>query len=210
MSDSQYPAHDLASELDDLSVAYARLEAERDAARAALTSVSLPSQPVHEPVPDEETRAGFDLGVLRHNYTPETIPPCRVCGEPLSIASLGGGPTVYACDGMEDDPNEPGHLLWKPGRTPADEHYSQSRYIAYRDGDRRVLALIDELEESRKTLAIVHQDREHTRRELEAERAAHARTRADLASLRAAYEQQGRALDAERGKREMLEEEAGK
>lgn len=83
--------------------------------------------------------------ILRERYTPAPIPPCRVCGGPLSLSSFGGGPTVYGCSEYEDDPDRPNHLLRKPGRSVADEHYSQSCHIVYRDGDTRVIAFLDAL-----------------------------------------------------------------
>jgi hypothetical protein len=83
---------------------------------------------------------------LRERYTPQLVPPCRVCGGELSIARAGGGEaTVWACATMEEDPEAPGTLRLKPGRGGADEHYSESRWTQYRSGDDDVIALLDAL-----------------------------------------------------------------
>jgi hypothetical protein len=85
-----------------------------------------------------------DIRVLRERYAPSVIPPCRLCGAELSLGSFGGGrPTVWACDGRDDDGN------YLPGRKIADRHYSESRYEDYRQGgDPLVLALIARAEKA--------------------------------------------------------------
>lgn len=46
-----------------------------------------------------------DIANMRAIYTPPPIPPCCVCGGPLSIGAIGGGkPTQWACSGMDTDP----------------------------------------------------------------------------------------------------------
>lgn len=83
---------------------------------------------------------------LRARYTPEPVPPCRVCDGPLSIQRVGGGePTVWACSPNENDPDEPGHLRYKAGRSGADQHYSQSRFEQRRTGDPDVLTLLSQI-----------------------------------------------------------------
>jgi hypothetical protein len=83
------------------------------------------------------------LAILTEDYQRDDPPPCRVCGGPLGIASAGGGnASVWACDGMEDNPDQPGRLRWKEGRKPADDHYAASRWTQYRAGDQHVLELI--------------------------------------------------------------------
>ena len=57
------------------------------------------------------------------------------------------GPTVYNCDGREPDPDCPGHLRWREGRTPADEHYVRSEYEEHKHGDDDVLEAIRRLKE---------------------------------------------------------------
>lgn len=92
------------------------------------------------------------LKELRWYYTPSTVPPCIVCGDALSAGSFGGGrPTIWSCSNLMEDPNNPDHLIPKPGRerigTPKEsEHYRRSRYEQTRTGDSRVLSLIDEFE----------------------------------------------------------------
>ena len=87
---------------------------------------------------------------LRKRYTPPEIPKCKICGSELSIQRCGGGePTVYACDGYEADPENPGMVRRASGRDIADKHYEESRYIDWKKGgDSDVVALLDELEES--------------------------------------------------------------
>lgn len=80
---------------------------------------------------------------LVNQYTPEPIPPCRVCGRELSMQAAGRGPTVYACSGEYED--EAGRTLYREGRRVADEHYSNSRFEQYRMGDRRVMAIVRQL-----------------------------------------------------------------
>lgn len=80
---------------------------------------------------------------LVNRYTPETIPPCRVCGEKLSMQAAGCGPTIYACSGMYED--ESGRTRYREGRSVADEHYSNSRWEQYRHGDRLVMKLLHQL-----------------------------------------------------------------
>lgn len=97
--------------------------------------------------PIEQWNAADLIEELRERYTPEQVPPCRVCGGELSVQSIGGGnATVWACSGMEDDPEQPGHSRYKADRRPADDHYAQSRWIQHRDGDRTVLELIRRFE----------------------------------------------------------------
>lgn len=85
---------------------------------------------------------------LRKRYTPPEIPKCSICGAELSIQRCGGGePTVYACDGYEADPENPGMVRRAAGRDIADKHYEESRYIDWKKGgDSDVVALLDELE----------------------------------------------------------------
>ncbi len=83
------------------------------------------------------------VALLRYQYTGDTVPPCRVCGAALSIASMGGGQaTVYACAGVENGTGETGTLRQKVGRSVADEHYSKSQWTRYKDGDAYVLELL--------------------------------------------------------------------
>lgn len=101
---------------------------------------------------DKTTDADLDAIVRR--YTPEKIPPCRVCGGALSIAHCGGGiPTVWACSGLEPDPAHPECYRNAPGRKCADEHYVQSEYTQYRHGDPDVLALVAEMRRLRAEVA---------------------------------------------------------
>lgn len=87
------------------------------------------------------------LAVLAYAYRAEPIPPCRICGERLSVQSLGGGSaTVWACGAYEDDPEKPGHLRPKAGRGISDEHYAQSRWVQYREGDARVRELVERVQ----------------------------------------------------------------
>ena len=89
------------------------------------------------------------LAWLREQYKAEPIPPCRVCGGRLSVASMGGGnATRWACGMWEDDPDAPGKLRRKPGRGLADGHYERSEWTQYREGDAAVLELVARMERS--------------------------------------------------------------
>lgn len=92
---------------------------------------------------------------LRKRYTPPEIPKCSICGAELSIQRCGGSdPTVYACDGYEADPENPGMVRLAAGRGIADSHYEKSRYIDWKQGgDSDVVALLDELEAKDKQIA---------------------------------------------------------
>ncbi|MBJ9162342.1 ead/Ea22-like family protein [Citrobacter farmeri] len=99
------------------------------------------------------------LAELRKRYTPPEIPKCSICGGELSIQRCGGGePTVYACDGYEADPENPGMVRRAAGRDIADKHYEESRYIDWKKGgDSDVVALLDELEAAEHTAAVDHE-----------------------------------------------------
>ena len=89
------------------------------------------------------------IATLTERYTATPVPPCRVCGGPLSIARAGGGEaTVWACHGLEDDPDNPDRVKRQPGRSAADEHYVQSRWTQYRTGDELVLEALTRLQRS--------------------------------------------------------------
>lgn len=70
---------------------------------------------------------------LLKRYTPTPISPCRVCGGPRSLASVGDGdaPTV-ACDHTR-----------KPDGTMDWDHYQRSRGKHLGTGDSEVVELID-------------------------------------------------------------------
>lgn len=94
----------------------------------------------HWPLPDdvdEATRrfhpAEELMDRLRQRYEHEETPPCRVCGEALSVQSMGGGnATKFAHSKPE-------------GVTYGDwmEHYQQSTWTQRRSGDGEVLALVE-------------------------------------------------------------------
>lgn len=78
------------------------------------------------PQPSLEGEVGQMVERLRKRYTAEPVPPCSVCGLPMSIQSAGGGnATVYGCEAHRP-------FDWK--------HYEQSRWTQYRPGDEDVLA----------------------------------------------------------------------
>jgi len=100
----------------------------------------------HDATPrSPEARFADIVATLRARYAPTTVPPCRVCGGELSIASVGGGePTRWACSEYEDDPDVHGQLRRKPDRSMADAHYGDSRWVDYRQGgDSDVIELLD-------------------------------------------------------------------
>lgn len=96
-----------------------------------------------------------DAEIAEHvadRYVPPVVPPCRVCGEPLSITSAGSGPTWWACSGMEADPDNDSMLRWMEGRSCADEHYMHSRWEDRRaGGDDAVVELLRRFQAERTT-----------------------------------------------------------
>lgn len=102
----------------------------------------------------------MNIQQLRERYAAPEIPKCRVCGGELTVQRTGGGPTIWGCTGMVDDPTGERNWIYAEGRSCADEHYERSRWSDYRQGgDAEVIELIDALEsaererdELRKTL----------------------------------------------------------
>jgi hypothetical protein len=80
--------------------------------------------------PESEWTDDELLSGLRERYEPTEVPPCSVCGGPLTLASCGGGrPNIWGCS------PETGVVDW--------DHYSQSRWEDYRSGgDSEVMELI--------------------------------------------------------------------
>lgn len=97
----------------------------------------------HMPIPDDATDFQRTilppeeiLDRLRANYAAVTVPPCRVCGEALSIQSMGGGNATRWAHSVPD------------GVRFGDwfEHYEQSRWTEVRSGDSEVIAIVDILQ----------------------------------------------------------------
>lgn len=95
------------------------------------------------------------LEVLVDRYAPTVVPPCRVCGDALTITSIGGGrATEWACGHLEPDPDAVAggpDLRVKAGRGTgsADDnrHYERSRFVDYRHEDADVIELIRRFKE---------------------------------------------------------------
>ena len=94
-----------------------------------------------------QTLSNTDLmDVVEFCFRAEPIPPCRVCGGPLTIGSMGGGhATRWGCDGRIEDPSRPEAVVYADGRTVADEHYAQSQWTQHRSGDTRVIELVERM-----------------------------------------------------------------
>lgn len=89
----------------------------------------------------------MNIQQLRERYAAPEIPKCRVCGGELTVQRAGGGPTVWGCTGMIDDPTGERNWIYAEGRSCADEHYERSRWSDYsKGGDADVIELIDALE----------------------------------------------------------------
>lgn len=102
--------------------------------------------------PDQQP---LDVNALRERYTAEPVPPCAVCGAPLSLQACGGGePSVWACDARA------------PERRPADEHYCRSEFVQRRTGDPDVVAACDAIVAMREKL-MQAELQEHLRLRLE-------------------------------------------
>lgn len=67
------------------------------------------------------------IAMLTYNYGPTAIPPCSVCGEPLTMADSMG--PIYACAPGFADRNDA-------------NHYNKSR-CQVRLGDSNVMMLVD-------------------------------------------------------------------
>lgn len=92
--------------------------------------------------PSEQTDDEL-LAEIRERYEPTEVPPCRVCGEALSLQQCGGGePSVWACAGHTY--GEDGRITGRrPGRRIADQHFSDSEVVDYRrGGDEAVMELV--------------------------------------------------------------------
>lgn len=91
--------------------------------------------------------------LLERRYASVVVPPCRVCGRSLSVASFGGGrPTLWACSGLAEAGEHTSHAgsPYRVGRAPADEHYSASIFEdRSQGGDAYVLEVCRRLREVR-------------------------------------------------------------
>jgi hypothetical protein len=80
------------------------------------------------------------VDLLLNRFTEQVVPPCRICGSALSVASSGGGEaTKWACSGMTDDPDK---VVYLAGRKCGDDHYARSYFLQHQTGDDRVLELV--------------------------------------------------------------------
>lgn len=85
------------------------------------------------------------LAEIRQRYSPKPIPKCRICGAEMSIGAVSASRTVYACSGATHDENG---WHYAPGRSLADDHYSESRVTVVDVSDPDVLALVEALEKA--------------------------------------------------------------
>lgn len=131
---------------------------------------------------------------LKERYAVPEIPKCRVCGGALTVQRTGGGPTIWGCTGMIDDPTGERNWIYAEGRSCADEHYERSRWSDYRQGgDADVIELIDALEAA-----------ERERDELRAEQAEHDE---QIARMESKFSLAKRALDSKTARCEKAEAE---
>lgn len=89
------------------------------------------------------------IRTLRYRYTAEPVPPCRVCGEDLTVQACGGGePTVWACtaNGIGD-------------------HYDRSMFVQRKTGDSLVLELLSRIEVERQEIDVLKEECELLRRD---------------------------------------------
>jgi hypothetical protein len=92
------------------------------------------------PYPDEMSDAAL-ADYLERRFTPEAVPPCRICGAALSPERVGGGePTEWACSPYAA--SEDGKLVFKEGRRFCDDHYDKSFFTQYHTGDAYGLELV--------------------------------------------------------------------
>ena len=69
---------------------------------------------------------------LINRWTPGEVPPCRVCGEKLSLGKIGGGSAIYYCSSTHE---LNGKLELKEKRFLYDIHESESKFTQYKFGD---------------------------------------------------------------------------
>lgn len=110
-------------------------------------------------MPDDSQRTRLsaeELALLRERYTPTDPPPCPVCGEPRQMTGFGPGSLErWGCEGFMADPEEEGHLIYKPGRSFADEHSDRASLTRHTFHDRLVVRALDDLDAAATTLAAV-------------------------------------------------------
>ncbi len=93
-----------------------------------------------------------ELSVLIGAHRPVEVPPCRVCGHELKIASMGGGEaTKYVCDSEEASIHGKGSL-WGPEADAAADHRRRSEVKISYHGDSTVAAALVELRRLRELL----------------------------------------------------------
>lgn len=90
------------------------------------------------------------LAEIRQRYSPVAAPKCHICGAEMEIGAMSAYGTVYACSGATHD-DKGWH--YAPGRSLADDHYSQSRVTVADASDPDVLALVEALEARDKQIA---------------------------------------------------------
>ena len=82
-----------------------------------------------------------EIADMRALYGPIEVPPCRICGGPMTIGSVGGGPTVWRCNVL--------NVSREQGRRPTEAewaHYGDSEWRDHRcGGDSRVIRALNAL-----------------------------------------------------------------
>lgn len=77
------------------------------------------------------------LRTIRRQYSEPILPPCQVCGEPMSQHSNSGNETTYACSTID---------VRKPDW---ESHFHQSRITHFGKRDSRIIQLLDDYEKLR-------------------------------------------------------------
>ena len=95
---------------------------------------------------DNTNQLGDDVLIarLRDKYTVLPPLPCTMCGGELTLVHDGsrGEERVWACEGIEDHPENHGRMRFLPGRFIGDEHFDKSRWVQHQVGDALVVELI--------------------------------------------------------------------
>lgn len=87
---------------------------------------------------------------LRERYSPQPVPKCHICGAEMTVQRISASRITYGCTGATYD--DAGYH-YAEGRSIADYHYEQSRFIVVDVSDPDVLDLLDELESAEKRIA---------------------------------------------------------
>ncbi len=101
------------------------------------------------------------LEEIRQRYRPTLAPKCHICGVEMTIQRMSASRITYGCSGATYD--ETG-CHYAPGRSIADDHYTESRITVVDTSDPDVLTLLEELEKAQQRNAELEAQNEYIRK----------------------------------------------